>query len=192
MEGIKARDIGKEGSKRYFSVVCPNCKKSRWVATGNTRIKGYTGFCKPCCGIERQGEKSSQWKGGRKIHRGYISVYAREHPLANVKGYVLEHRLAAAEKWGVQAIKGKHVHHKDGNIQNNDIENLEILTISEHTVLHNGETKVRMRRKGEPNPIIICACGCGEKTPKYNKNNYPRKFIWRHQNISNLGRFYRG
>lgn len=37
--------------------------------------------------------------------------------------------------------KGYHVHHKDENKDNNDISNLELLSASEHSKLHNGNGK---------------------------------------------------
>lgn len=79
-----------------------------------------------------------------------ILVYNPDHPRANRDGRVPKHRLIAemnAEFFGLHFFdsdgvryflkSGYIVHHKDGNHNNNDISNLEILTRGEHTSLHN-------------------------------------------------------
>lgn len=56
-----------------------------------------------------------------------------------IKGrYVYEHRFLMEKKLGRLLISGEVVHHIDGDRLNNDLENLELHTRSEHTALHNG------------------------------------------------------
>lgn len=54
------------------------------------------------------------------------------------------HRLLAIAEWGVDAVKGNHVHHKNGLKWDNRTDNLEILTPSEHAKMHydNGDLKI--------------------------------------------------
>jgi len=47
-----------------------------------------------------------------------------------------EHRVIAEQKIGRPLVKGEVVHHIDGNCHNNDPENLEIITQSEHLRRH--------------------------------------------------------
>jgi hypothetical protein len=49
---------------------------------------------------------------------------------------VFEHRLLAAAKYGLEAIKGKHVHHKDGHQFHNTFENIEVVSRTEHKARH--------------------------------------------------------
>lgn len=49
---------------------------------------------------------------------------------------VFEHRLLAAAKYGLEAIKGKHVHHKNGHQFHNTLENIEIVSRTEHKARH--------------------------------------------------------
>lgn len=50
--------------------------------------------------------------------------------------YMSVHRLMAIAEWGVDAVEGMHVHHKNGLRWDNRIENLELLTNSEHQQKH--------------------------------------------------------
>lgn len=63
---------------------------------------------------------------------GYILVYCPEYPKAKNGKYVYEHRLVMANHLGRPLEESEHVHHKNGNKQDNRIENLELLTNSEH------------------------------------------------------------
>lgn len=49
---------------------------------------------------------------------------------------VFEHRLLAAAKYGLEAIKDKHIHHKDGHQFHNTFENIELVSRIEHKARH--------------------------------------------------------
>ena len=51
------------------------------------------------------------------------------------------HRLIAAAKYGTDAIRGKHVHHIDGNPWNNSWENIAVMTNGEHQEHHNSPAR---------------------------------------------------
>jgi hypothetical protein len=90
------------------------------------------------------------WKGGRKRNvAGYVEVLRPGHPMA-YRNYVYEHRLVMAEHLGRILESHEHVHHRNGIKTDNRVENLELVTNSEHGALHNGwnhseETKAKMR-----------------------------------------------
>lgn len=85
----------------------------------------------------RFGPDNPMWNGGRCVKSGYIMIKQRDHPNANARGYVFEHRLIMEKKLGRYLTIDEVVHHLDGNKMNNDINNLIMMSQSEHLKLMN-------------------------------------------------------
>lgn len=126
---------------------------------------------------KRTQEKNSNWHGGKTVtQHGYILIRKPEHPLADVRGYIYEHRLAACEKLG-RLLKPKEiVHHIDGDKKNNMPENLVVISRFEHHVEHRKADKKILRFPNEKNEVVYCSCGCGETFPKYDRTGRMRAF----------------
>lgn len=58
--------------------------------------------------------------------QGYYLVRLPDHPNANVNGYIHEHRLVYSEYLGRPLLPNENVHHKNGDRQDNRLENLEL------------------------------------------------------------------
>ena len=80
------------------------------------------------------GPKSAIWKAGLTISQGYLCF--TKSPANGAHANMLLHRVIAEWKYGRSVRPGEHVHHVDGNKLNNSPENIQILSASEHTILH--------------------------------------------------------
>jgi hypothetical protein len=81
------------------------------------------------------------------------------------------HRKVAEGLIGRSLTKDDHVHHKDGNRKNNNINNLEVLTQVEHQSRHpNGGILRRKTNKG--NPLLAWCSSCKQFKDKkdFSKN----------------------
>src|SRR6478609_2658448 len=87
-------------------------------------------FCsQKCHGLTMRGSNHPGYKGGT-VSRDYI--------LQSVNGVqICEHRLLMEAHLGRSLLKTEVVHHKDGNKQNNSIDNLQLCSSqAEHAALH--------------------------------------------------------
>ena len=86
--------------------------------------------------------------GGHKKKRqdGYVAIYAPWHPYCSKEGYVMEHILIMENAVGHFITRKDVVHHKNGIKDDNRIENLQIMTFSEHASYH---LKERYRKRKE-------------------------------------------
>ena len=67
---------------------------------------------------------------------GYVCIYMPEHPHCNGTGYIRKQRLIMEKNIGRYLLPEENVHHLDGNKLYNEIENLIIMTNSQHISLH--------------------------------------------------------
>ena len=76
-------------------------------------------------------------KGYITTWNGYIKVKApKDHPYKDRKGYIMEHRLVIERQIGKYLEPEQEVHHLDGDKTNNKIENLLVVSKTEHRRIH--------------------------------------------------------
>ena len=91
--------------------------------------------------------KPSKYGGHVKQKKdGYKKVYVPEHPNATKDGYVMEHTLVVEESIGRYLREDEVVHHINKIRNDNRIENLKLMTTSEHCSFHMKERW--MQKKG--------------------------------------------
>lgn len=90
-----------------------------------------------CTGIKHRRADNPSFSGGRHIAGGYVKVLAPDHPDADVRGYVSEHRLVMERKIGRTLRRGEVVHHINHVRDDNRPENLQLFAShSDHMKHH--------------------------------------------------------
>ena len=90
----------------------------------------------------------TEYGGHKKLRNdGYVSVYVPGHPGANREGYMMEHHLVMEKHLGRHLAPGEVVHHINKVKSDNRIENLQVMTASEHMRLHMKERHAK-RKEG--------------------------------------------
>jgi hypothetical protein len=145
---------------KYCECGCGQKVTKRFKQGHNSRLENVR-FAK--------GINSIRWKDGKHLTRlGYMLIRRPDHPFADSKGYVFEHRLVYEESHNCYLLPWVHIHHKDGNRLNNVWYNLQPLTGGQHLRLElTGKWKVDMSGR------ICFACG-SDKTRIQKRNNSNR------------------
>lgn len=74
-------------------------------------------------------ENHPRWKGGRqKTVKGYIHILKPDHPYADNKGRIFEHRLVMENILGRYLLPTEVVHHKNKITNDNRPENLKLFS----------------------------------------------------------------
>jgi hypothetical protein len=83
------------------------------------------------------GESNSNWKGGVMYDKRRKLIYSPNHPRPDfLKKYCYEYKLIMEKHLGRYLTEDEVVHHIDGDETNNKLENLKVVTQSEHIRIH--------------------------------------------------------
>lgn len=110
--------------------------------------------CRSCASVKKGQSRSGQNTGQRKNWEyqeridkdGYVRCYGVLHPYSNGRKMMQKHIMVMELQIGRQIQSDEVVHHKNGNRQDNRLENLELMTRSEHSKMH-GPTMKRGRNQ---------------------------------------------
>lgn len=94
--------------------------------------------------------EARQLKGiGHKKKRadGYVALYYPTYPRSNKDGYVMEHDYVMEQHLGRYLEDGEIVHHKNFDKADNRLDNLQVMTKSEHMSYHS--TLAHRKKRGD-------------------------------------------
>jgi HNH endonuclease len=84
---------------------------------------------------------------------GYVQIVVPlDDPLilmADKRGRIFEHRLVMARHLGRVLLSEEHVHHRNGDKQDNRLENLELTSLALHSAAHHKEIRYLRARVQE-------------------------------------------
>lgn len=111
---------------------CAHCKRPFTLRPSETAIKHCSRECEVAA---RTKMATGRMHNGRPVlmnGQGYLTVYEPGHPHASRSGRVLEHRVIVEKQIGRYLTREETINHIDHDRANNAVENLEILSPSDH------------------------------------------------------------
>lgn len=138
--GIEARSVA--------DYPTTDAQRVAWVEIGRaSKGRKRTEAQKAAVSRANQGRrKRSDYEFGgheKKRSDGYIRVYVPDHPNCTADGYVMKHILVMEREIGRNLLPGEIVHHKNRIRDDNRIENLQLMTASEHMSMHMRERHMK-------------------------------------------------
>lgn len=133
--GYKECRLLKKGDKIIINgqTNCKNCGSTENIIT--YKYSKFLGYCKKCMYKKK---KQGRYKTGKLIDKDdYVRLSGYQgHPRLFNGGTVFEHIIVMEKHLGYPIPKKMDVHHKNHNPSDNRIENLELITVSEHHRKH--------------------------------------------------------
>lgn len=185
-------ELGIRTHALYLYDVCSVCGKPRWSAAVGTPPRHRFNICSVCSGKKSAKKMPNYRENGVIVNskgRTFIRVDENHRFYDMVKpsnkkrnpAYLQRSRLVVAESLGRCLTSEELVHHIDGDVTNDSIENLQLCTPAEHAKIHktgnireHSSDEVPVKQKnGHISWYIHVSCvDCGKirNVPKNNKS----------------------
>ncbi|MBS0654120.1 MAG: HNH endonuclease [Verrucomicrobia bacterium] len=129
------RERGISGKKKYeFYVTCPVCKITFHTCPSILKLrKSGIKFCSQSCKITGMKTGITKWSFQK------TKPYSSNPYIRTQKNGIRmkEHRRIMEEYLNRKLLPNEHIHHINGDTKDNRLENLQILSPSEHSRVHN-------------------------------------------------------
>lgn len=106
-----------------------------------------------------------------KSKKGYVLIRMPGHPRADRYGRVFEHIVVWEMAHNAKVPNGYVIHHINGIKDDNRPENLKLLTVSEHSILHNSLRKLSYETRQKISEMAKASYKRGRKPPMYKEVN---------------------
>ncbi len=142
----------RQRTARIAHFQCDNCGDSFTKQVGNEVDvrrcnNSVSHYCRKCPGYALAAAKGKgvsaerrkqRWGEKRITDHGYVQIYVGDSYRSRSVycGSIFEHALVAEKMLGRELTPGEVVHHIDGNKQNNDPSNLDVMTTEQHNLCH--------------------------------------------------------
>jgi hypothetical protein len=140
MAALGVKELRHGGYALHVLVDCPKCGQPRWRRWQEQRHRPNA-ICRKCNARSTQTIIAKRsFKGVKKTKHcsGYVMVWLPHDHLfrgmASKTGYVMQHRLAVAESLNRPLLTSEHVHHKNGIKTDNRLENLQLISPTDHRI----------------------------------------------------------
>lgn len=139
--------------------VCKRCGLSKNLIT--YKYAKFYGYCKDCMYLLRDGKVNKGNSIGRYVDKnGYVRLSGktlRTHPNYKKNIGLMEHHYMMSQYIGRPIYNDEVVHHINGDKQDNRIENLQLMSASEHSKLHSNEKQKHLWKdfSSRGNKIIV-------------------------------------
>ena len=128
---------GKRKHSYWVLVECSGCGMPRFTMAASIKKSHGKNYCRKC---QTKHVSTLLGRSGRRLKYktyGPITIYAPHHPGAS-KGYVYEHRIVVEKDIGRFLLPNEFVHHIDCDDTNNKLDNLFVVSSSQHKRIHAG------------------------------------------------------
>lgn len=140
-----SRDCVAQAQVRPVTVRCGRCG-TEFSTVPSTAKRFCSRACYEATRTTRAIDRSHNGKPVIRWTTGYLFIYEPDHPAAFEGGWVAEHRWLMEQQLGRRLATGEHVHHVNGVKDDNRLENLEVLSHSEHSSLTGRERQAENER----------------------------------------------
>jgi len=127
------------GAKKNTPKTCEKCG-AEYLGWNNTKRNKHH-YCSHSCAVSAP--RTNRKNVALRMSDGYLCRYLPEHPSSNIKGLYAEHRLVMEKHIGRLLTKKEVIHHIDGDVSNNSIDNLMLFACNgDHTRYHKEQRRI--------------------------------------------------